>query len=197
MRSQICVHVCSLAHAQIVAFSQAVADSGLSRLANWYVAGIQWLVSRGAAAVDGIYLDGIGHDRTTMKRSRKVLDHAPGRPRGLIDHHCGQSFWGPGGMVSCALTHMEHFAYIDSLWYGESFNYQSATSDHAGPNSTDQAYWLVEISGLPFGLWNDMLAQRIQWEPCFDSFSCTNPWRGMIYGMTARLNATDNAPIWQ
>jgi hypothetical protein len=42
-----------------------------------------------------------------------------------------------------------------------------------------------------------MLAQGIQLEPCFESFHCTNPWRGMIYGMTARLNATDNAPIWQ
>ena len=73
---------------------QGVVDSGVSRLANWYVTGIQWLASRQPAqiATDGIYLDGIGHDRTTMKRSRKVLDSVPGKPRGLIDHHCGQMF---------------------------------------------------------------------------------------------------------
>ena len=33
---------------------QAVADDGVSRLANWYVAGIQWLASRGSAAIDGV-----------------------------------------------------------------------------------------------------------------------------------------------
>ena len=99
------------------------------------------------AALSTADLDGIGHDRVTMKRSRKVLDHAPGRQRGLIDHHCGQSFWLRGGQVSCALKHMEHFAYIDSLWFGESFNYQGYTSNPGGPsnlggrgpNSTDQS----------------------------------------------------------
>ena len=37
-------------------------------------------------------------------------------------------------------------AYIDSLWFGESFHYNS-------PADT----FLVEISGLPFGLFGDML----------------------------------------
>ena len=100
------------------------------------------------------------------------------------------------GLSSCALNYMEHFPYIDSLWYGESFDYQSGMSVHAGPNSTDQSYWFVEISGLPFGLGNDMLGEGLQWEPCFQSYKCTNPWRGMVYGMTARANGTDNKPIW-
>ena len=132
-------------------------------MANWYVAGLEWLVSRGAAAVDGVYWDGIGHDRVTAKRARKVIDAAPGRPRGLIDHHCGNSFSAGEGLVSCALKNLEHFPYIDSLWYGEGFDYQSATSGRTGPNSTASPdFWLVELSGLPFGLWNDMMAEKIQ-----------------------------------
>lgn len=67
------------------------------------------------------------------------------------------------------------FVYIDSGYisirsrYGESFDYQSGMSVHGGPNSTDQSYWFEEISGLPFGLGNDMLGEGLQWEPCFQS----------------------------
>ena len=50
---------------------------------------------------------------------------------------------------ACRLANPENFAvsaYIDSLWFGESFHYNS-------PADT----FLVEISGLPFGLFGDML----------------------------------------
>ena len=38
------------------------------------------------------------------------------------------------------------FPYIDSLWFGEGFNYNESPD-----------YWLVEISGIPFGLFGEML----------------------------------------
>jgi hypothetical protein len=38
----------------------------------------------------------------------------------------------------------------------------------------DPANWIVETSGIPFGLMGDMLQ------------SGGNPWRGMVYGMTVR-----------
>tara|TARA_B100002003_G_C13802527_1_gene396106 strand:- start:148 stop:282 length:135 start_codon:yes stop_codon:yes gene_type:complete len=41
---------------------------------------------------------------------------------------------------------MDLMLYMDSLWFGEMFEYS---------NSPD--YWLVEISGIPFGLMGDMI----------------------------------------
>ena len=40
---------------------------------------------------------------------------------------------------------MQHFVYIDSLMYGEQFNYSETATYH-----------LLELSGLPFGMMNDM-----------------------------------------
>jgi hypothetical protein len=70
---------------------------------------------------------------------------------------------------------MEHFPYINSLWFGEGYDY----------NETPD-YWLVEISGIPFGLYGEMLEGG------------GNPWRGMVYGMTSRLGwGGDPKPIWK
>jgi hypothetical protein len=45
---------------------------------------------------------------------------------------------------------------------------------------------LTEISGIPFGLMGEMLQDG------------GNPWRGMLFGMTARLPwAGDPRPLWQ
>jgi hypothetical protein len=76
---------------------------------------------------------------------------------------------------------MEFFPYVDRLWFGESFRY----------NEEDPAYWLVEASGIPFGLMGDMLQDG------------GNRWRGMVYGMTVRLpwvsetNHADPKPVWK
>ena len=50
---------------------------------------------------------------------------------------------------------MELFPYIDSLWFGEGFNYNE-----------NPDYWLVEIAGIPYGLFGEMLQDD------------GNPWRG-------------------
>lgn len=108
----------------------------MSRWNNYYVEGLGQIVKD--YGCDGIYLDEIAYDRITMLRARVVL----GKDR-LIDHHSDR-----GGFEGCpAVNYMEHFPFIDSLWYGEGFNYDDATADH----------WLVEISGIPFGLNSDML----------------------------------------
>jgi hypothetical protein len=59
---------------------------------------------------------------------------------------------------------MELFPYINSLWLGEMYDYQSTKPD----------YWLVEISGIPLGLYSEMLD------------GCGNAYRGMVYGMSTR-----------
>ena len=147
----------------------AIATVGLSRWHNYYVEGLAWLVKR--VGIDGIYLDGIGYDREIMKRVRKVMDRI--KPGCLIDFHSGDEF--PGMGISAANKYMEHFPYLDSIWFGEVYNY----------NETPD-YWLVEVSGIPFGLYGEMLEGG------------GNPWRGMVYGMTNRIYpGGDPREIWK
>ncbi len=61
------------------------------------------------------------------------------------------------------------------LEYGEAFGYD-----------TPPDYWLVEMSGIPFGLMGEM----------FEGGG--NPWRGAVFGMTNRLGwQGDPQPIWK
>jgi hypothetical protein len=145
----------------------AIVTAGLSRWHNYYIEGLDWLVKH--VGIDGIYLDGIGYDREIMKRVRKVMDRA--RPGCLIDFHSGDEYLGL--RISPANKYMEHFPYINSLWFGECFDY------NASPD-----YWLVEISGIPFGLYSELLESD-------------GTWRGMVYGMTHRLDSGDPRPIWK
>lgn len=150
---------------------QAIAETGVSRWLNFYLEGLAYLVRH--TQMDGLYLDGIGYDRRTMKRVRKVLDRT--RPGCLIDFHSGNNYTYMDYRVSPANLYMGHFPYINSLWFGEMFNYNESPD-----------YWLVEISGIPFGLYSDMLEGG------------GNPWRGMVYGMTARRYQDANpTPIWR
>ena len=149
----------------------AIATTGLSRWHNYYLEGLRWLIEN--AGIDGLYLDGIGYDRVIMQRVRKVMERA--RPGSLIDFHSGNNFHPQYGLGNCANQYMEHFPYIDSLWFGEGFDYDESPD-----------YWLVEISGIPFGLFGEMLQGG------------GNPWRGMVYGMTNRLGwGGDPRPIWK
>ena len=149
----------------------AIITSGVSRWHNYYVEGLNWLAKN--VGIDGLYIDDVAFDRTTMKRVRKVLDR--NRPGALIDLHSANQFNPRDGYVNSALLYMEHFPYIDRLWFGEYFDYDSKPD-----------YWLTEISGIPFGLMGEMLEKG------------GNPWRGMIYGMTNRLPwSGDPTPMWK
>nr|MDO8112641.1 DUF6067 family protein [Candidatus Sigynarchaeota archaeon] len=154
-------------------YDAAIRTAGLSRWHNYYIEGLSWLVTH--AGIRGLYLDGIGYDREIMKRVRKVLDKAADDC--LIDFHSGNSFSPEYGMTSPACMYLEHFPYIDSLWFGEGYDYKKSTPE----------YWLVEISGIPFGLFGEMLEGG------------GNPFRGMVYGMTSRLGWTRPNPraIWR
>jgi len=149
----------------------AIATQGLSRWHNYYLEGLNWLVKY--LGVDGIYLDGVGYDREIMKRVRKVMDRA--KPGCLIDYHCGNHFHKEYGLNNNTNQFMEHFPFVDRLWFGEGFNYDE------GPD-----YWLLEISGIPLGLHGEMLGFG-------------NPWRGMVYGMTNRYPYAGGDPrnMWK
>uniref|UniRef100_UPI0032168D20 glycoside hydrolase domain-containing protein n=1 Tax=uncultured Draconibacterium sp. TaxID=1573823 RepID=UPI0032168D20 len=145
---------------------------GDSRWYNYYIEGLKWLVEN--ADIDGLYLDDVSYDRRTVKRIRKVLDNT--KPGCLLDLHSNTSFSkGP------ATQYTEYFPYLDKLWFGESFMY-----DEMPPEN-----WLVEVSGLPFGLMGDML------------HGGGNKWLGMLFGMTVRHPwhtegvICDPRPVWK
>jgi len=149
----------------------AIVNSGVSRWHNFYIEGLSWLVKN--EKIDGLYLDDVAFDRITMKRVRKVLDR--GNAGALLDLHSANQYNPRDGFASSANLYLEHFPFLNRLWFGEYFDYD------ARPD-----YWLVEISGIPFGLMGEMLEKG------------GNPWRGMTMGMTARLPwSGDPAPLWK
>ncbi|ALL05140.1 hypothetical protein AQ505_06310 [Pedobacter sp. PACM 27299] len=152
----------------------AVVNSGMSRWHNYYVEGMNWLVEN--VGIDGIYLDDVAFDRTTMKRIKRVLTK-DGHP-GIIDLHSANQYNKSDGFNNSANLYMEHFPYLNRLWFGEYFYYDK--------NSPD--FFLTEVSGIPFGLMGEMLQDG------------GNAWRGMLYGMTNRMPWSDGAdprPIWK
>jgi len=152
----------------------AIVNSGMSRWHNYYVEGMNWLVKN--IGIDGIYLDDVAFDRITMKRIKRVMT-ADGHP-GIIDLHSANQFNKSDGFINSANLYMEHFPYINRLWFGEYFDYEAATPD----------FYLTEVSGIPFGLMGEMLQDG------------GNPWRGMVYGMTNRIpwnHKVDLRDIWK
>jgi len=92
----------------------------------------------------------------------------------VIDLHSANQFNVRDGFINSAMLYMEHFPYISRLWFGEYFDYGQ------GPD-----YWITEVSGLPFGLMGEMLQDG------------GHPYRGMLYGMTARkYGNVDPRPVW-
>jgi hypothetical protein len=152
-------------------YDAALAQQGLSRWHNYYLEGLGYLVRH--VGIDGLYLDGIGYDRQVMKRVRKVMQRA--RPGCLIDFHSGNNFAPQYGLNNVAGQYLELLPCIDSVWFGEGFDYNRPPD-----------YWLIELAGIPFGLFGEMLQGG------------GNPWRGMVYGMTNRLGwGGDPRPIWK
>jgi len=130
--------------------------AGESRWINYYIEGLAWLVRN--VDIDGLYLDDVSFDRHIVKRMRKVMEAE--KPGCIIDLHSNTGFSkGP------AKQYTEYFPYVDKLWFGESFQYNAMSYEN----------WLVEVSGIPFGLMGDML------------HGGGNPWLGMVFGMTTRL----------
>jgi len=152
----------------------AIVNSGMSRWHNYYVEGMNWLTTQ--VGIDGIYLDDVAFDRITMKRVKRVLTQH-GHP-GIIDLHSANQYNKSDGFNNSANLYMEHFPYLNRLWFGEYFDYEKN-----GPD-----FFLTEVSGIPFGLMGEMLQGG------------GNPWRGMVYGMTNRMPWSENAdprPIWK
>ena len=142
----------------------AIATTGLSRWHNYYIEGLHWLITN--TDIDGLYLDGIGYDREIMKRVARVVHQL--KPQNLhINHHSGNTR--AGNPISAMNGYMELLPYISDLHYGEAFDYDKPPD-----------YWLVEMSGIPFGLVNE-----IRGTPHPE-----NPYRAMLYGGFGRFDAS-------
>lgn len=137
----------------------AIVNSGISRWHNYYLEGLDWLMKN--VGIDGLYIDDLAFDRMTMKRIRKVMNRT--NPGAMIDLHSANQYNPKDGFANSANLYLEHFPYLDRLWFGEYFNYDFPPE-----------FWLVEVSGIPYGLMGEMLEGG------------GNPWRGMLYGMTGR-----------
>ncbi len=136
--------------------------SGASRWSNFYMEGLSWLMEN--AGLDGIYLDGITFDRESFKRVRKTL--VRNKPEGLIDYHSHP-------------TTIGQMPYYDRLWNGEGADY-----------SREAAYWLVAVSGMPFGVPGEMLQANASVQ------------RGMVFGISQRYGwmSTEHvnpSALWQ
>jgi len=149
----------------------AIGTQGLSRWHNYYVEGLNWLMQN--AGLDGLYLDGIGYDRQIMKRVARTMYH--NNPDYRMNFHSGNNYEFMDHKTSPANTYMEHFPYVRDLWFGEMYNYDLPPD-----------YWLVEISGIPFGLTSEMLNYQ----------NGGNAYRGMVYGMGGRQHPSASA-MWR
>lgn len=139
----------------IVADAAILTTESDSRWYNYYIEGLRWMIE--TMDIDGIYLDDVSFGRDILKRMRRAMESV--KPGCIIDLHSNTGFSrGPANQYA------EFFPYIDKLWFGESFLYDRMTP----------ANWLVESSGIPFGLTGDML------------YRGGNKWLGMQYGMTVR-----------
>jgi len=142
-----------------------------SRLNNFYLEGLDWMCKN--IGIDGMYIDDSALDRVTLKRARKILDR--NRPTARIDLHTWNHFNNMAGWACCLNLYMDLLPYYDLLWIGEGRSYDRSSD-----------YWLVEISGIPFGLTSQMLQGG------------GNPYRGMVFGITNRLGWHGPTPehIW-
>ena len=143
-----------------------------SRLNNFYIGGLDWMLKN--MKIDGVYIDDAALDRFTLRRARKLIDQY--RPEGRIDMHSWNHFNNWAGYASCLNLYMDLLPYFDLVWIGEGRDY-NRMPDH----------WLIEVSGVPFGLPGQMLEGG------------GNPWRGMVYGITNRAGWTGNTPdeLWK
>jgi hypothetical protein len=150
----------------------AVITTPDSRWNNFYLEGLNWMVRN--LHIDGVYVDDCALDRATVQRARKILDD--NRPEPRIDLHSWNHFCEVAGWASCLNLYMDLLPSIDLVWIGEGRDYDLPPDN-----------WLIEVSGIPFGVPGQMLAGG------------GNKWRGMVFGITNRLGWSGPSPdpLWK
>ncbi len=135
-----------------------------SRWNNYYLAGLDWMVSQ--IQLKGVYIDDSALDRTTLQRARRILDK-DGETR-LIDIHSWNHHNEWAGFANSLHLYLELLPYVDKCWMGEGF-----------PANNSADFWLIEMSGIPFGLLSE-------------SLDAHGSPRGMAYAMLPRYPWSGN-----
>ena len=146
----------------------SIVMNGFSRWINYYIEGLRWMERQ--YKIDGLYLDDVAYDREVIERLRRVL--LQNNPDALLDLHSNNNY-----SVGPANQYASFFPYLDRVWFGESFKYNKMSPDQ----------WLVQFSGIPFGVMSEMLEGG------------GNRWLGMVYGTTVRHSwgSVSPAPVWK
>jgi hypothetical protein len=136
------------------------------RYANYYIESLRWMIE--VLDVDGIYFDGLTLDYYAMSRARKVFRKYKPDSYFNLDQN--------------PLRYLEDISSFDTLWVGEGQQLNLFTPDE----------WLIKMSGIPFGLFGDMLGAG----------DGANKFWGMLFGMTNRcgfngLDPNNNMVIWR
>lgn len=149
-----------------------ITNPGSRRWNNFYLAGLDYLVKE--YGIDGIYVDDTALNRAAIMRARRILDRDGDGGR-RIDMHSWSHRSRLAGGANSAIVFMELYPFVDRLWYGEGF-----------PLDRPAEFWLIERSGLPFGLMSEQLMPD-------------SPFRGMVYLMTGRYRWCngDPRPLWR
>ena len=132
----------------------AVITTPDTRWDNFYLEGLDYLVRE--YGIDGLYID----DTALTGRARRILDR-DGKRR-LVDNHSWNHHDPRAGSGNTNLAFIDLYPYFDLLWRGEGFY-----------NNTPSDFWLIERSGIAFGIAGEMLGRG-------------NPFRGLLFGMTDR-----------
>lgn len=136
----------------------AVITTPDTRWDNFYLEGLNYLVRE--YGIDGLYIDDTALTGESMQRARRILDR-DGKRR-LVDNHSWNHHDSRAGSGSTNLAFIDLYPYFDLLWRGEGFY-----------NDTPPGFWLIERSGVAFGIAGEMLGRG-------------NPFRGLLFGMTDR-----------
>lgn len=144
-----------------------------TRWDNFFLAGLDYLVRQ--YGIDGIYIDDTALTGESMQRARRILDK-DGKRR-LVDNHSWSHHNSRAGSGTTNLAYIDLYPYFDLLWRGEGFH-----------NNMSSDSWLMERSGIPFGLPSEMLGRG-------------NLFKGLLFGMTDRWgwNSTKGSPhnLWK
>jgi len=130
------------------------------RTGNFYLEAMRYMTRH--FGTDGAYWDGadgstLAH-REMAKRLWTIFQET--QPAATIDAHHGDTL-----LDSPITTYMLCLPFTDSIWHGEGFPY----------DAFDPWAWLVEISGVPFGVPSEMLSKEQYFA------------RGMLFGIWPRM----------